>query len=186
LSGHFLKLLENTISRIDGYYEGYKGKDDAPVSISHRYPLKRAKLIILNHPNGQRRVAVLYFCASLFVLRIGADILLDCGWSRRIDGGYRRWSGRSLTDRERVCIACGCTIVAVALSFHALILLSDGGNVSRKPLNVVGPSRQTVMRLTFSRKYPLGSRSKIRGVKRCGEIWRDLQEFGAFFFWRRS
>ena len=73
---------------------------------------------------------------SIRLLKFGADVVLDRGWSRRIDGFFRKWNGHSLTNRERVCIPIGCMVVAVFLAVHVSILLGDGGNLSQKPLDV--------------------------------------------------
>jgi hypothetical protein len=125
LSSHFYKLLTNEPS---GQASGDKrngGYDQSPFAKIDGLLFKRTKLVILYGDYKNWLVFLGLFCIAGILIRAGADILLGGGWDGKLASLYWQFSGRRLTDRERVFLAVGCTIAAVRLGVQAVIIVSQ-------------------------------------------------------------
>ena len=123
LTGRFLELLIDGERSNAGRNQGNGSNSYPPFSKRDGLSLERTEFIVFNNPYYQWFIAFWLAVLSGLLTKISADILLGGGWSGRIDSLYRRCSGRSFTDRERVFISCGCFVSAVAIGVHAILII---------------------------------------------------------------
>jgi hypothetical protein len=125
LFGHFRELVMNVFGSNAGGDQSKKCDENSYLPPATSNPFEFAKSIIFRNMNKQRLLAYLYFCGGMLLCLLCGEFTFGGSWYNHMDGLYRRWSGRSFSDGERVLLSCGIFLVAVRLGFQAVINVSQ-------------------------------------------------------------
>jgi hypothetical protein len=131
LRSHLLELLEYVKPSYGSRKQRQDSNSDAPPSKQDSFLLERTKVFIFDDANEQWFFGFFYIGLACVIGWIGEDILIGEGfWDDRLGWLYRKCSGHAFTDRERVLIGIGCTVVSVWLCVQVLINLAQPKNTN--------------------------------------------------------